>query len=146
MSETEVPTPPRRGILTTTIVAVLLVLVAFGSGFVTGVATDRFVLRRGRGIPPAATTMMARRLDRHLDLTDDQRAKVERILERRHERMNGLWAAIRPQLRQEIDAANAEIAGVLTPEQRQRFEKMKMHLGPGRGGPGGRGHHPPPHP
>lgn len=134
MSEIDVSTAPRRRLLTTTLAAVVLVLVTFASGFVAGIAADRLVLRKRDRIPPMATTMMARRLDRHLDLTDEQRAKVERILARRHDRMNALWTSIRPQLRREIDSTNDEIAGILTPEQRERFEKMKMHLGPPRGG------------
>jgi Spy/CpxP family protein refolding chaperone len=61
--------------------------------------------------------MMVDRLDRHLDLTDAQRAKIEQIIEQHHRSIG-----------KEIETANAEIDLVLTPEQRQKFAKMRMHL------------------
>ncbi|MFP5245310.1 MAG: hypothetical protein ACLGH0_01355, partial [Thermoanaerobaculia bacterium] len=60
-------------------------------------------------------------------------------------RMNELMASIHPRMRGEIDAANEEIARVLTPEQRAKFEKLKIRMrrhGPPGPGPG----HPPPPP
>ena len=81
---------------------------------------------------------MLNRLDRRLDLTDAQRKQVEEILRRRHARINAMWSGVRPRVRAEVDATNAEIAKVLTPEQRAKFERMRMHLGDRYGRPGGR--------
>lgn len=124
----------------TTFVAVAILLLTFVAGFAVGMFTDHLLLlwHRGRRVPPFATHIMAQRLDRHLDLTDDQRARVEKILEQRHERINSLWAGVRPKVRAEVEQANAEIERVLTPEQREKFGKMRMHMRPH--GP------PPPHP
>ena len=66
---------------------------------------------------PHVSRMMLRHLDLRLDLTDAQRAQVEQILERHHAQMRG-----------QLDAANAEIERVLTPEQRARFARMRMRL------------------
>ena len=112
----------------TTLIAVLALVLTFVSGMVVGVAMHRVWLR-DRQVPRHAATMMARHLDLRLDLTDAQRAQVESILLRRHARIDEVWSGARPRVRAEIDAANAEIARVLTPEQREKFETMKMRMG-----------------
>lgn len=124
----------------TTVVAIVVLLLTFIAGFATGMLTDHLLIlwHRGHHLPPFATSAMARRLDRHLDLTDEQREKIEAILDRRHKRINDLWAGMRPRVHAEIDQTNAEIEKILTPEQRAKFAKMKMRLR--RGGPP-----PPPH-
>jgi Spy/CpxP family protein refolding chaperone len=117
----------------TTIVAILVVLLTFTAGFMAGVfASHMMILRGGHGAPffPMA---MVNRLDRRLDLTDAQRAQVEEIVRRHHDRIDGLWNDLRPRVRAEVDAANVEISRVLTPEQRLKFDRLKFHLG-GRGG------------
>lgn len=135
----------------TTVVAVLIVVLTFLAGFAVGMFTDHLLIlwHRRHPVPPFATSAMAQRLDRHLDLSDEQRAKIEEILDRRHERMNSIWASVRPRVRAEVEQTNAEIESVLTPEQRAKFAKMRMRLhGPGRPGRGGGppAHHgPPPH-
>jgi Spy/CpxP family protein refolding chaperone len=118
----------------TAVIAAIVVVLAFVAGFAAGVVTDHLVmLRRGPGMPPMVAHAMAGRLDRHLDLTDEQRRKIEEILERRHGAMDRLWAEMHPRMRVEIDATNAEIERVLTPEQREKFREMRMRLGPRHG-------------
>lgn len=126
------PLPPPRTTTRTAIIAVFVVLAAFATGVLAGIAIDRRLHR-----PPAPAFMvdaMLHRLDRRLDLTDEQREKIEQIIERRHERMTELFAHVRPQMDAEIAATNAEIERVLTPEQREKFQKMRMRLGPRHGG------------
>lgn len=104
----------------TTVVAVLVLALTFGAGLVVGFGVGRFAhfARGGRGqMPELAARMMLNRLDHHLDLTDAQETQIRAIFERRHDRM-----------REEIATTNAEIEKVLTPEQRERFKKMRMHL------------------
>ena len=38
-------------------------------------------------------------------------------------------ANVRPQIRQELDATNAEIETVLTPEQKTKFADLRMRIG-----------------
>lgn len=125
----------------TVVIAALALVVTFIAGFVVGAVVDRFVMfeREPRRPPPLATEAMLHRLDRRLDLTDQQREQIEQILERRHERIHQLMQTTRPQVHREVEAANAEIERLLTPEQREKFKDMKMRLGPrGRRPSGGR--------
>ena len=104
----------------TAIVAAIVIALAFVAGFAAGVVADRLLIIRRPPPPPhpLAVHAMAGRLDHHLDLTDDQRAKIEQIIQRRHRSIGA-----------EIAEANAEIERVLTPEQRRKFAKMRMRLG-----------------
>lgn len=103
----------------TVVIASIVVLVAFVAGFCAGIFADHVVRHfRGPHPPRFASRMMIERLDRHLDLTDAQRAKIEEIIQRRHRSIVG-----------ELEGANAEIERVLTPEQRRKFARMRMHLG-----------------
>jgi len=111
----------------TTIVAVFVLAATFLAGAVVGILGDR-VLHRRRGIPEFATHVMVNRLSRHLDLDDAQRTKVAAIIERHHTRINAFFAGMRPRVREEIEQTNREIEVVLTPEQRKKFERMKMHV------------------
>jgi len=112
----------------TTLVAVVLLILTFGAGFIGGAAVHHLFGEHRGNIPPFAMHAMVNRLDRRLDLTDAQRKQVEEILERHRANINAMWAGVRPRVRGEIDAANAEIVKVLTPEQRAKYEKMRMHL------------------
>lgn len=118
------------------LIAAVVVIVVFLAGIVIGVAGDRFWRVRHPGPrrnPQMVTAAILRRLDRELDLTPQQEAAVKQILTAREQRITALMATIRPQIRQQIDAANAEIEKVLTPEQRAKFQQMPhMHHG-GRG-------------
>jgi Spy/CpxP family protein refolding chaperone len=107
----------------TTLIAVIVLVLTFASGVVVGIGVARFghFPRGPRGArPPFAAHVMLQRLDAHLDLTDAQEAQIREIFERRHARV-----------RAEIETTNAEIERVLTPEQRRKFERFRMHV-PGR--------------
>lgn len=126
----------------------MVVIVAFVAGFLAGVAGDRFYLFRTRQLfPRRAVEFAARhivdRFDRELHLNPQQRVEIQGILDRHRVRMESIMSGVRPQMRQEIEAANAEIEKVLTPEQRAQFAKMRMRIGPRRGM--GRPPGPPPH-
>ncbi|HKR62483.1 MAG TPA: hypothetical protein VJZ00_02025 [Thermoanaerobaculia bacterium] len=117
----------------TTVIAVLVLAVTFVAGAVVGIFADR-IFHRGHGAPEFATHMLVRRLSHHLDLNDAQRKKVTEIIDRHHARINSFYGTIRPRVREEVEQANREIEALLTPEQRAKFEKLKMHLGhPPRG-------------
>lgn len=124
------PTPPRRTVLIATVVVVL----AFVAGIIVGAVGSRVWQWRGgshrmhvQGIRMMSDRMV-HRLDRELDLSDEQRAQIEKILETRTQRIDGVWTRVGPQVRIEIDATNAEIERVLNPEQRQKFQELKMHF------------------
>jgi Spy/CpxP family protein refolding chaperone len=115
----------------TTTIAVVVVVLTFAAGVAVGIFTAHLMILRGTHgpmlMPPTA---MVHRLDRRLDLTDAQRAQVEQIIRRRHARIESMWREMRPRVREEIEQTNAEISRILTLDQRRRFEKLKLHLGP----------------
>lgn len=109
--------------------AALIVAVAFVAGLFVGIAGDRVVLiRAGRLFPRHGGAFAAKRvvdhLDRQLHLSDAQRTSIQRIIDQHHARIEGVWNKVRPQVRQEIDATNAEIETVLTADQRAKFREM----------------------
>ena len=126
--------------------ALVVVVVAFLAGLLIGVAGDHVYLIHSRQLSPRrGMEGMARRLldrlDHELALTPQQRDQVHRIIEAHHKKIETLTGAVRPQIRQELDQANREIEAVLTPEQRVKFDavRMRMHGGPHRNMPGGHG-------
>ena len=102
----------------TAILAVLVLVMTFGAGVVGGAAAHHVLALRPPGPgPELVPRAMIRQLDRRLDLNDAQRAQIEAIVMRRHERM-----------RAEIETTNDEIAKVLTPEQREKFAKIRLRM------------------
>jgi Spy/CpxP family protein refolding chaperone len=112
----------------TTLVAVLVLVLTFGAGFIGGAAVHHLVFAHREQMAPFAMHVMVNRLDRRLDLTDAQRKQVEEIIQRHHKLINAIWDDARPRVRAELQAANREIEQVLTPEQRAKYAKMRMHL------------------
>jgi Spy/CpxP family protein refolding chaperone len=134
MSATDPAPAPARAPRRTLLIATVVVVLAFVAGVIVGVVGTR--VWQWRGGPPrlhvqgvrVMSDRMVHRLDRELDLSDEQRAQIEKILEARTMRIDGLWTNVGPQVRIEIDATNAEIERVLNPEQRAKFQKLKMRF------------------
>lgn len=143
MSVNEPAAPPARS--NAKVVATIIVVIAFIAGLLVGAVGDRiWAFRHPRGPHgPFAANRIVERLSRELDLTPQQKAQVSAIVAAHGKKMDAVWSAIRPQIRAEIDAANREISAVLTPDQREKFDKLRMRLGPRRG-PGGPPPGPPP--
>src|SRR5687767_8450123 len=106
-------------------IGMAVLVLTFAAGALAGAATMQVVDAdepgalsrpdRGRHGPPF--------LDR-LNLTAEQRAQVDRILERRRAEMERFWTEHRPLLRGIADSARAEVRAVLTPEQRALEERF----------------------
>ena len=116
-----------RAIAVVTVVATLIV------GFLIGVVADRaWLVRHGPRFSPRAqrfiTDRIVKRLDGELHFTDQQRAQVTQIIQARQKRIAAIQVAVRPQIRAEIDQTNAEIEKILTPEQRTKFQQIKMRV------------------
>ena len=117
---------------------ILATMVIFGAGVVTGgllVHHEHIGMARPphlAGVPrptvPASPGVMRleflRRAQRELDLAADQRERVDKILKESQERTRKLVQPIAPQLNEESRRAREAFLGVLTPEQRARFEEM----------------------
>lgn len=132
MSE-PVPVAPATKPAQTRFLAFGVVIIAFVAGVFIGVAGDRMKLMHdGRLGPPRGgermTKFIVQRLTHELDLNSSQQSQVEHILEVHRARMRTIWGSVRPRIHQEMDGANREIESVLTPEQKQKFEKLKMRM------------------
>lgn len=112
----------------TVVIAVVVLVLTFSAGMAAGVFTSHAMILRGGHGSARFPNALVHRLDRRLDLTEEQRAQVEAIVKRRHARIDAIWNAARPQVRAEIELTNEEIARVLTAEQRARFQKMRMRM------------------
>ena len=126
------PVPPRRNSTKTIVIAAVVLVITFISGAAAGMLLAHLgFMRRGpRMHPPRMVPkMMVHRLSRSLDLTPEQRTKVEAIVKRHHERIYRMTQSVHPQVRAEIEAANREIEALLTPEQRKKFQKLRLRLG-----------------
>jgi hypothetical protein len=109
-----------------TVIATLIV------GFLLGVVGDRaWLVRHGRVATRAqrfAPDRIVKRLDSQLHFTDQQRVQVTSIIQARQQRIAAIQGTVRPQIRAQIDQANAEIEKILTPEQRTTFQQIKMRV------------------
>lgn len=130
-----VVTPPRGTSTSTKIVATIVVLVVFAGGLVIGVVADRlWMMHHGPGPHRLAvhviTARVLGRLDDELHLTPQQHDEVKKILDAHAARIQAISEGMHPQIRQEVERNNDEIARLLTPEQRQKFDKLKMQFVP----------------
>ncbi|SPE59162.1 conserved hypothetical protein [Verrucomicrobia bacterium] len=123
-------------------------MVIFGTGVVTGGLLVRFtgvpLDHRQTGLPPrppspAITPAGGMRLDflrrmgRELNLSPEQRERIDAILRESQERSKKIIEPVSPQLREEVKKTKAEFIEVLTPEQRKRFAdlaKQQQHRQP----------------
>ena len=118
---------------------ILAAIVIFGAG----VGTGALVVRRAAPLPPplpqkgsssAQSTGAAaprdlrleflRRAQRELDLTPDQRERVDKIIKESQERTRKLMEPVAPQLHTELQTTKEQFLAVLTPEQKIRFERL----------------------
>lgn len=126
--------------------AILAALVIFGAGFVTGNVLNR--VSQASKTPPPATAPRAGarasqplpleqlrkvelmgRVQKDLDLTPDQHARIEKIIADSQARIRDLWDQVAPDIHDEYDDVQKKLCEELTPEQKKRFnELMKMHL------------------
>lgn len=122
--------------------AILAVLVIFGAGFVTGhVAT-----RLSESAKPAVTQNAARttahpgqqplsleqlrkvelmgRVQKELDLTPEQHARIEKLIEESQQRIRDLWDQVAPDIHDEYDDVQKKLCQELTPDQKKTFNDL----------------------
>lgn len=134
----------RNSLLAGSLLAVTLVF-----GVVGGVALDRWLLRPGahaagprpgfprrmgeqRADPVRLRSEFSGQLARALDLTPDQRVRVDSILQRQQSRSRALMRQMAPELRRLADSTRAELRQVLTPEQWERMQQLRSKQTGGR--------------
>jgi Spy/CpxP family protein refolding chaperone len=123
-------TDERTGARRTKLLAAGVILATLVAGTLAGVAADRMLGRRAAlaETPPAPCVSRPEggaTVFESLDLTADQRTRVDAVLERRRRQMEVLWQQARPGMRAVVDSTEAEIRVILTPEQRGEFDRMR---------------------
>ncbi|HWW03620.1 MAG TPA: hypothetical protein VNZ64_28210 [Candidatus Acidoferrum sp.] len=120
---------------------ILATLVIFATGVVTGgllaVYSGRsFVLRPQHPNAPRSPQSVSagglrleflRRIQRDLDLTPEQRERIDKILKESQEHTRKLMEPISPALKEEFQRTKEEFRQVLTAEQRARFDELFKH-------------------
>jgi len=117
---------------------ILATMVIFGTGVVTGgllvrhSELHRFRPPRVAGLPrPAQPSSpggsrieLLRRVGRELNLTPEQRERVDKIISASQERAKKIMEPVTPKMREEVQRTKDELREVLTPEQRMRFDEL----------------------
>lgn len=129
---------------------ILATMVIFGAGVITGGLLVRETQTTKRPKPfrpaitnqvpavPSVTPSQMQRLEflvrahNELDLTPEQRERIERVIREGQERTRQLWETISPDVRKELQLVRERIKAELTPEQRRRFDELlRRPLRPG---------------
>jgi len=119
---------------------ILAALLIFAAGVVTGGLTVRIKSRAvNRPLPPQAQGAdrgwqarrpeaelreLSQRFERRLQLSPEQRARVEAIVNESRERMTAIARDVAPKTREEFKRMRERIREELTPEQRREFEEI----------------------
>jgi Spy/CpxP family protein refolding chaperone len=114
-------------------------MVIFGTGVLTGALIVRytagfynsrpqhpgFANRSAEFASPGGMRLeFLRRTQRDLDLTPEQRERIDKVLKQSQERTRKIMEPVSPLLRQEVQRTKAEFRDVLTPEQQERFDEL----------------------
>jgi hypothetical protein len=123
---------------------ILAALVIFGAGFVTG-NVARKISEAGKApvAPPAATVRtsprsgqpplsleqlrkveLMGRVQKDLDLSPEQHARIEKIIEDSQGRIRDLWDQVAPDIHDEYDDVQKKVCQELTPEQKKTFDDL----------------------
>jgi Spy/CpxP family protein refolding chaperone len=116
----------------------MAVVVIFLAGAGTGGALVRTfapkVVKRTHVNPPLPVGHERRqeyieKLDRELQLTAEQRTKIEGILAASQKRMKEIWEPMEPQVKEEYRRSRREISEVLTPDQQAKMKSWRKDRG-----------------
>jgi hypothetical protein len=107
------------------LLGLLVVVLAFAAGVMTGLAVERRP-RPGLSVTFTATAsdQMPRELEQ-LDLTDAQEVQIRSILVGGRDRVLGVVRDFQPRMRAAMDSTNSEIDAVLTPPQRASLAEYR---------------------
>lgn len=89
-------------------------------------ADDRDADRR-RG-PDGGGFAISRLLYEELELSAEQEARIDSILDRREERAHELFGQMRAVMRSQFDSTVSEVEEILTPDQTERFERLLAEM------------------
>ena len=122
------PRPSRRARL----LGIALLVATFAAGMLAGAAFDHALAAREpaprqepgwhcHGPHGKKTSMI---LDQ-LDLSAEQRARVDAIMARRRAQADAFWEREGPRMRGIVDSTRTEIRAILTPAQRAEYDRLR---------------------
>jgi Spy/CpxP family protein refolding chaperone len=120
------PAPRRRWVKALLVVTVFLCGMVCGAG-ITAVGVGH-LLRDVVRHPEKRAERAAGHLARRLDLTPEQRREVGDILARQAADLQSLRGEVWPRVLQRLERSEAEIASVLTPEQKEQWKLLAARL------------------
>lgn len=122
---------------------IILVLLVFAAGVSVGVVGTRYEIRRSirQAVrhPELVRLRIERSLTRELALTPDQQGKLDEILVSMQQDIAIARQERLPRFRLILADTQKRISDILTPEQREKFDKLQTEYGlftPGAQGPG----------
>jgi Spy/CpxP family protein refolding chaperone len=125
---------PRKSRLVAGVVIVLVFLAGGAVGFFLHHAMpQRGFLGLAIGGPPPGPRpevkgWMLKRLDRELELTPAQHARIDTVLTRREADLRALMSEARPRFEAIATRTRSEIQAVLTPKQQEQFVKITQRM------------------
>ena len=124
----------------------LLIVSTLLLGFVLGVLTVRCVYRTHHGEGRCQSShgwrshhpgifgshrdkgFLLKKMEKHLDLTEDQKLKITPIIELYHNRFETRMKESRQAFKKEMEAFHGELRPFLTEEQNRKLDKMKQRM------------------
>lgn len=115
------------------LLGVALLAAAFSAGGLAGAAFER-VLRADEPAPAAPADSTGAKETRYrrtpeilaeLDLTPEQQARIDAVMERRKPQMDAFWEGEGRKLRAIVDSTRAEVREVLDAGQRVRYDSLR---------------------
>src|SRR6185369_11970542 len=64
------------------------------------------------------------RVQKELNLTPEQRERIEKIISNGQEHIRDLWDQVSPEIQDELDDVQKKLCNELTPEQHKRFDEL----------------------
>jgi Spy/CpxP family protein refolding chaperone len=111
------------------IAGMALLVVTFAVGMLAGTAFGRVLSAREPAGTAAAAECEQKRGPHHvfdeLDLTPEQRTRIDGIMARRRARTDSLWQTDGARIRAAVDSTRAEIRAVLTPDQAVEYDRLR---------------------
>jgi hypothetical protein len=115
---------------------ILAALVIFSAGAVTGRLSLKLESAKPRATqktsPPREHGDLVERMQRDLELTPDQRKRIEHILAESQDRVKKLCDSINPQVHDEYRKVRENIRAELTPPQQEKYDIFKHRTSKGR--------------
>lgn len=78
--------------------------------------------------PQKRTAAMVRRLDRALDLSQEQRGEVREVLRKHRAEFNEIRREVGPRVKRQIEALDRDVSAVLDPEQKRKWDRLLNRL------------------